>query len=210
MRQGITICFRIVPAAGSSCTSAKIVRATLAVTLEVTMKRYAIVVLSALVNAGRSNKGKGTVMYEAVTPEQFAQALRDGFDPQDPNIVLSTPETVADYMRPRFAEQIRETIWSIGLNSRLQPVVEILVGAGTADHTTAHAREVFAPAMYRGAVKIIIAHNHPSGSMKPSDADIMMTERLSDAGHLLCVPIIDHVIVTDYGFYSFRKEGRLG
>lgn len=68
---------------------------------------------------------------------------------------------------------------------------------------------VFTVALNCGASSIIVAHNHPSGQLKPSDADIRVTENLKKAGIIMDIPLLDHIIVTDEGYYSFGDDGKL-
>jgi DNA repair protein RadC len=83
------------------------------------------------------------------------------------------------------------------------------VSTGTMHGTIAEPREVFRNAIYLGASCIILAHNHPSGSLIPSQMDIKVTEELMKAGKLLRIEVIDHIIVSSEGYYSFSDEGKL-
>ncbi len=80
---------------------------------------------------------------------------------------------------------------------------------GTLTQSIVHPREVFADAIADRAASIIIAHNHPSGTLKPSDADIRITERLKEVGDLTGIELLDHVIISHSGYYSFSDEGML-
>jgi len=70
-----------------------------------------------------------------------------------------------------------------------------------------HPREVFNPAILTNTASIILAHNHPSGELQPSDADLRMHEQLTEAGKILGLRVLDHVIVTRKGHYSFQEAG---
>jgi len=83
------------------------------------------------------------------------------------------------------------------------------VSIGTLTASLVHPREVFSPAVERGAAGVIVAHNHPSGNLEPSLDDKETTRRLAQAGKLLGIPLLDHVLVTARGFYSFREHGLL-
>lgn len=81
---------------------------------------------------------------------------------------------------------------------------------GTLNQSLVHPREVFSDAVLHRAAGIIIAHNHPSGTNEPSRADIQITQRLKEAGKILGIEILDHIILTPKGdFYSFSEEGDL-
>lgn len=83
------------------------------------------------------------------------------------------------------------------------------VSIGTLTASLVHPREVFSPAVERGAAGLIVAHNHPSGNLEPSLDDKETTRRLAQAGRILGIPLLDHVLVTSRGFYSFREHGLL-
>jgi len=73
--------------------------------------------------------------------------------------------------------------------------------------TVAEPKLVFASSILRNASSIILAHNHPSGNLKPSTADTELTKKMKEAGKLLDIPVLDHLIVTSEGYYSFADEG---
>jgi len=79
---------------------------------------------------------------------------------------------------------------------------------GTVNNCMVHPREVFAPAFELRAASIIIGHNHPSGNPQPSDHDIIMTKKLKEAGEILGIELLDHVIFTDTDHYSFQGNGK--
>jgi len=107
----------------------------------------------------------------------------------------------------RGAEQ--EVFLVIGLDARLRVQVVREVGLGTVAAVTVHPREVFRPLVRAGAHSTLLVHNHPSGESKPSHADIELTERLVDAGWLLGVPVLDHLIVSDSGETSLVESGMM-
>lgn len=84
-----------------------------------------------------------------------------------------------------------------------------VVSIGTATSAPVHPREVFQPAIMSGAVAIIIAHNHPSGSVEPSPEDFKVTDQLKQASRLLGIKLLDHIIVADEGYYSFQEYGKM-
>lgn len=86
---------------------------------------------------------------------------------------------------------------------------EETVSIGTLTASLVHPREVFGPAVEKGAAGVIVAHNHPSGDPSPSGEDRETTRRLAQAGKILGITLLDHVIVTDTRFYSFRERGFL-
>jgi len=92
------------------------------------------------------------------------------------------------------------------LDSRNQLIKKEIVSIGTLNSNLAHPREVFEPAIKNLAGQIIISHNHPSGENQPSDEDAQLTKRLIEAGKILGIEIIDHVIVTSNGYFSFQEN----
>ncbi len=84
-----------------------------------------------------------------------------------------------------------------------------VVSIGTLNQTLVHPREVFAPAIELRAGSIIIAHNHPSGILKPSREDLLVTQRLKDSGKLLGIELLDHVIISENGYLSMKDEDLL-
>lgn len=84
-----------------------------------------------------------------------------------------------------------------------------IIAIGILDATIVHPREVFRTAIVRNAKSVIIAHNHPSGQDSPSEEDRQLTARLKEAGDVLCIRLLDHVIVTQHGHYSFADAGDL-
>jgi DNA repair protein RadC len=93
------------------------------------------------------------------------------------------------------------------LNTRGGAIHRQLVSLGTLNATVVHPREVFYPAIVRNAASIILAHNHPSGDSSPSDEDIGVTQRLVEAGTILGIDVVDHVIVAERGYTSLRDKG---
>ena len=100
-----------------------------------------------------------------------------------------------------------EEFWVILLN-RANKVIDIkLVGRGGLSSTVVDSKVIFSFALESLASGIILAHNHPSGNLKPSNSDIRLTKKLVDAGKIMEVPILDHIIVGDNDYFSFADEG---
>ena len=92
------------------------------------------------------------------------------------------------------------------LDSRNQEIQREIISVGTLNASLVHPREVFEPAIKHSTAQIILAHNHPSGNTEPSDDDIKITDRLIDAGKILGIEVIDHVIVTKDAYKSIKSE----
>lgn len=100
----------------------------------------------------------------------------------------------------------KEKFYAYFLDSRSSLIKRELISIGTVDTSLVHPREVFEPAIKLSAVSVIVAHNHPSGNFNPSDADIEITDVLKDCGELLGIKLLDHIIVSKEGFFSFREN----
>lgn len=103
-------------------------------------------------------------------------------------------------------DQDKEHLFVLGLNRSHYVKYIDHVSMGTMYATIAGPSEIFRNAIYLGASAIIICHNHPSGSLSPSKEDILMTKRLMEAGKLLNIEVVDHLIISEEGFYSIGDE----
>lgn len=95
------------------------------------------------------------------------------------------------------------------LDARSQEIEREIISVGTVSASLVHPREVFEPAIAKLASGIVVAHNHPSNLLEPSREDIMTTSRLVQAGEILGIPVLDHVIVSRSGYYSFKDHNLL-
>lgn len=123
---------------------------------------------------------------------------------------LQSPKAVAEVMNAIFNmdAQPMEIFTMIALDIKKKPVGCFLISQGSLDVTVVHPREVFQRALMVNAHSIIIAHNHPSGEVTPSYNDVNLTRRLKDAGKIMDIELIDHLIIGENGkFYSFGEEG---
>jgi len=122
-------------------------------------------------------------------------------------ILISVKETVAQLADLRGKQ--KEYFVVLYLNARKQLIHKEIVSIGALTETLAHPREVFEPAIRLFASALILAHNHPSGNMEISEADIKLTEKLIQSGAILDIEVLDHVIVTNNGYISFKEKGLL-
>jgi DNA repair protein RadC len=129
-------------------------------------------------------------------------------EPLDPEcgLELSEPETVFRLLKSEAGNEKRECFWVLFLDSRNRLVGRRSVSTGSLDTTVAHPREVFDPAIRASAAAVVVVHNHPSGDPTPSDDDLRLTRRLAEAGRVLGIRLLDHVIVTGEKYYSFRSH----
>ncbi|MDM7916541.1 MAG: DNA repair protein RadC, partial [Candidatus Eisenbacteria bacterium] len=118
------------------------------------------------------------------------------------------PEDVQDRCRP-YSVLRKEHFLALHLNTRHVVVGEEVVSIGSLGASLVHPREVFRNAIIDAAASLILVHNHPSGDPTPSDDDIQITIRLAEVGDLVGIPVVDHVVLGDGRFYSFRASNLL-
>ncbi|MDO8281548.1 MAG: JAB domain-containing protein [Thermodesulfovibrionia bacterium] len=104
-------------------------------------------------------------------------------------------------------EREKEHFWAIGLNIKNQIKYVELVSLGTLTASLVHPRETFRMAVLKGIASLIVGHNHPSGDTTPSRDDLTITKRLKEAGEILGIKLIDHVIVTETEHKSLMEGG---
>jgi DNA repair protein RadC len=113
------------------------------------------------------------------------------------------------WLGPRLRDLRREIFLVVLLDGRNRRIADVRVSEGSLSASIVHPREVFLPAIRISAAAIIVVHNHPSGDPRPSPEDREVTSRLAEAGHLLGIRLLDHVIVGEAAYYSFADEGSL-
>lgn len=119
---------------------------------------------------------------------------------------ISTPEAVYDLLKDLIQYNNKETFVVICLDNQNRPINVSIVSIGTVTSTLANAGEVYKIALTSNASSIILAHNHPSGSLKPSIRDIEVTKNIIAIGKMLEISVDDHIIITEDGFYSMERE----
>lgn len=119
--------------------------------------------------------------------------------------VLRTAREVFDHVQS-MCELSKEHMRGIYLDAHYKVIHEEIISIGTVDANIIHPREVFKPALEYSAAGVILVHNHPSGVVDPSDADIAVTSQLQEAGRLLGIDLIDHVIVATGAFQSISTH----
>jgi DNA repair protein RadC len=121
---------------------------------------------------------------------------------------LLSPQDVFDNLKD-IRESKKEHFVVFFLDSRNQQIHREIISVGTINASLVHPREVFEPAVKYLAVQIILAHNHPSGELEPSEEDLTVNKRLVEAGQLLGIEVLDHIIVGKDSFSSFKEKGLL-
>lgn len=120
-------------------------------------------------------------------------------------VYIRTAKHAHQYLKD-MGHQSKEHLRGLYLNSRYRIIHEELISVGSLTANIVHPREVFQPAITHGAVAVIIAHNHPSGSIEPTSADLQVTAQLSEAGKLLGIELLDHLIITNKRFISLKED----
>ena len=127
----------------------------------------------------------------------------------EPGARIHGPADVQRHFFERLRDRPQECFHTILLDGRHRVMGEVLISQGTLTASLVHPREVFRPAIQRCAAAMVLVHNHPSGDPAPSREDQQVTERLTRAGELLGIRVVDHVIVAEHGFHSFADAGAL-
>lgn len=118
---------------------------------------------------------------------------------------ISAPEDVPPLVR-HLLDRKQECFVVISLNGAHEVIALRIITIGTVNSCQVHPREVFADAITDRAAAIVAVHNHPSGQLKPSEHDRRLTAQLTEAGKILGIPLLDHIIVGRGGFYSFTDS----
>ncbi len=119
------------------------------------------------------------------------------------------PSTVADYYMEKLRHELREQVLLLMLDNRNCLIGEELLSIGTVRSSLLSPREVFVTALKSQAVHIMLLHNHPSGEPAPSRMDLDVTEEIRQIGIMIDIPLIDHIIIGDNKYMSFKEAGLL-
>ncbi len=122
---------------------------------------------------------------------------------------LNSPTEVAKFFSPEFRGLKKEIFKTVLLDSGNRIIRNVTVSQGTLNMSVVHPREVFKPAVDHLAAGIILLHNHPSGEPEPSQMDRQITRQLTEAGEVMGIPVVDHIILADNRYFSFAKKGLL-
>lgn len=129
--------------------------------------------------------------------------------PQERPVIHNSTD-IAALLRPLMQDQCYESFYVLYLSHANKVLHCSCISNGGLTSTTVDPRVIFQEALYLKATRLIVAHNHPSGTLKASKADVRVTNKLLEAGKLLDIELLDHVIISDIGYLSFRDDGILG
>ncbi|OPX82447.1 MAG: hypothetical protein A4E52_02055 [Pelotomaculum sp. PtaB.Bin013] len=124
-----------------------------------------------------------------------------------PRPVIKSPADAAGLVMEEMRHLDREHFRALLLNTRNQVVANDEVSIGTLNTSSVHPRELFRNAIKRSAASLVLVHNHPSGDATPSKEDLDVTRRLCEAGRIIGIEVLDHIIIGDNKFTSFKAEG---
>ncbi|MBO6515530.1 MAG: DNA repair protein RadC [Bacteroidia bacterium] len=113
------------------------------------------------------------------------------------------------YIAHKLADKTHEEFWVILLNRANHIIGDVHISRGGLSHTTVDPKVVFKRVLEQNATGIILCHNHPSGNLKPSQADNVLTQKLVDAGNILDIAVLDHLIVTSSSYYSYVDQNKM-
>jgi DNA repair protein RadC len=122
---------------------------------------------------------------------------------------MTSPRAVAEFLLPQYGNRRVEQFGVLLLDTKHRVLRSTVLSIGTLDASIVHPREVFREAVAGGAAAIVLFHNHPSGDPEPSSEDTRLTERLAAAGLLMGINVLDHVILGDARYFSYREKGAL-
>ena len=122
---------------------------------------------------------------------------------------LNTPRQLASYLLPQYGAGSVEQFGIVMLDTKHRVIRIKIVSSGSLDATVVHPREVFREAASAAAAAIVLFHNHPSGDPTPSSDDLALTTRMVNAGDIMGIDVVDHLILADQKYFSLVESGRL-
>lgn len=125
------------------------------------------------------------------------------------NLKFITPQSVADYYMQDMRHLQREQVMLLILDSKCKFIKDVVMSTGTVNTSIVPVREILIQALKEEAVNIILVHNHPSGDPSPSSEDIKVTRRMKEAGDLVGITLMDHIIIGDNKYISLKEQGLL-
>lgn len=123
---------------------------------------------------------------------------------------INSSKSVVDFVRPNWeCLDYVETMKAVYMNRSNKIIGTKIISTGGIESVLVDVRVVFQAALLCNASSLILVHNHPSGNLIPSDGDIRITRKVKEAGLIMDIKLLDHIIISDVGFYSFADEGQL-
>ena len=145
----------------------------------------------------------------AILSAAFELGKRIKIEELNLNDKITSPEKIGKYFIQKLASETVEKFYAVYLSTANKIIKEKLITSGTLNASLVHPREVFKTAITTSANAVILVHNHPSGNLTPSKQDISITKQLVEAGKIMDIEVIDHLIIAGNNFYSFRTNDLL-
>lgn len=153
-------------------------------------------------------KGMGSAKAVTIAASLELGRRRQALKPLE-RTIISDSRDIAEYLQPILKDHQHEVFGVMFLNQANGVISFEIVSIGGITATVADPRIILKKALEVNAVSMILCHNHPSGSLQPSLADHNLTRRIKEAARTLDIGLLDHIIVSEYGYYSFADEGKL-
>ena len=131
----------------------------------------------------------------------------EGYSEAAGKLPLKTPEDIVELVQGRLKNKKKEYFLAILLDTRNQLIKAAEISVGSLDSSIVHPREVFKEAISASAASVIFVHNHPSGDTEASEDDIELTKRLAQAGEIVGIDVLDHIIIGGKNFSSLKRQG---
>jgi DNA repair protein RadC len=141
----------------------------------------------------------GIKLFQAISERYAKEKIQ-------PKILLDSPKLIFEYLKEKIGKEKKEHFAVLYLDTRNHLIFDE-ISVGTLNASLVHPREVFSKAILNSASHVIIAHNHPSGDCTPSEEDITTTKRLIEAGKILGITVVDHIVVTKNNYSSCKTSG---
>ena len=139
----------------------------------------------------------------------FELGKRQTLEPELKDFNIKDPEAIVKAISASIKDKAKEHFKLILLNARNKILGISTISIGSLNASIVHPREVFKDAIMHNAYSVVLAHNHPSGDPEPSEDDLKMTRKLVESGKILGIEVLDHIIITKTGFFSFKEKGLL-
>jgi len=123
--------------------------------------------------------------------------------------MISSSNDVFDLMKPLLEDLSVEQFWTVYLNNSNKVLSQQKISEGGMTATVVDVRLILKRALEVNATALVLCHNHPSGALKPSEADVTLTEKVKNAAKFMDIQVLDHIIVTDQSYFSFADQGRI-
>ena len=148
--------------------------------------------------------------YEKICNQLRVLGFRSGQINKEKRIKISTSKMVYEHIKPYLEDQPYESFYIMLLNTSNLLLKTVCISEGGISGTVVDAKKIFKIALDNFAAGILLSHNHPSGNLNPSSSDEIMTKKIVEAGRLLDITVIDHLIIGSGDYFSFSDEGIMG